>query len=183
MAVDQSDTVVDIDANDFGDANNCAEYVNDIYDFLSKREVHFRTRHPPFASFPCSFFSVVAFFFSQSRAQLLSRPACTYMESVQRDITPHMRAVLIDWLVEVQAEFQLCSESLFLCTNFIDRFLSLEAVPRARLQLVGVSCLLIATKYEEVRCPRVRECVFICDNTYSGAEVCFLAQLRCVSFL
>lgn len=93
------------------------------------------------------------------------------MEHVQPDITAHMRAVLVDWLVEVQQEFRLVSETLFLAVNYIDRFLTLEAVPRSRLQLVGVACTLLACKTEELSPPGVDKFVYVCDGTYSREDV------------
>ena len=62
----------------------------------------------------------------------------------QRDINVGMRAMLVDWLVDVRQEFDLHHETLHLTVSLIDRFLSLMHVTRARLQLVGVSCLLVA---------------------------------------
>ena len=71
--------------------------------------------------------------------------------SKQSDINDRMRAILIDWLVEVHLKFKLIPETLFLAHNLIDRFLSKKNVMRKNLQLVGVTAMLIASKYEEVR--------------------------------
>jgi hypothetical protein len=65
------------------------------------------------------------------------RPSTTYMESVQSDINPTMRAILVDWLIEVAQEYKLSSDTLFLAAAYIDRFLSLTDVKRNRLQLVS----------------------------------------------
>ena len=82
-----------------------------------------------------------------------------------------MRGILVDWLVEVAAEFRLVSDTLFSAVGLVDRVLSLRPVPRARLQLVGVACMLLAAKYEEIYAPQVDEFVFITDNTYSRDEL------------
>ena len=84
----------------------------------------------------------------------------------QRDINATMRRILIDWLVEVAEEYRLESETLFLAVNYIDRFLSHVPVNRSKLQLVGVTCMLVASKYEEIHPPAVDEFVYISDNTY-----------------
>lgn len=73
------------------------------------------------------------------------RPLPDYLEKVQKDVTANMRGVLVDWLVEVAEEYKLCSETLFLSISYIDRFLSSNAVTRQRLQLLGVSSMLIAS--------------------------------------
>ncbi len=78
------------------------------------------------------------------------------MESVQSDINPMMRSILLDWLVEVGMEYRLSSDTLFLSAAYIDRFLSLVDVKRNRLQLVGVTAMLVASKYEEIYAPQVR---------------------------
>jgi len=88
-------------------------------------------------------------------------------------ITEKMRAVLVDWLVEVQMQFKLLQETLFLTVNTIDRFLAVEGknVYKSRLQLVGVAAMFLVSKIEEVYAPTVSDFVYITDNTYSGAEI------------
>lgn len=83
-----------------------------------------------------------------------------------------MRAILVDWLVEVHAKFKLLPETLFLTVNIIDRFLTIvKPIKRAKLQLVGVTALLIATKYEEIYPPTIKDLVYITDNAYSKEEI------------
>ncbi|XP_012571584.1 putative cyclin-A3-1 [Cicer arietinum] len=99
------------------------------------------------------------------------RPMKDYMEIVQRDITSNMRGILVDWLVEVAEEYKLLSDTLHLAVSYIDRFLSLNRISRIKLQLLGVSAMLIASKYEEISPPHVEEFCFITDNTYDKDEV------------
>lgn len=95
-----------------------------------------------------------------------------YMEKIQKGgVHPKMRAILIDWLVDVHLKFKLLPESLFLTVNLIDRFLSKEKVGKEKLQLVGVTCMLIASKYEEIYAPIVSDFVYITDNAYSKEEI------------
>merc|ERR1712183_23235 len=88
-------------------------------------------------------------------------------------ITEKMRAVLVDWLVEVQMQFKLLQETLFLTVNTIDRFLAVEGktVFKSRLQLVGVAAMFLVSKIEEVYAPAISDFVYITDNAYSGAEI------------
>ncbi|RDY10030.1 Cyclin-A2-2, partial [Mucuna pruriens] len=99
------------------------------------------------------------------------RPLANYMDELQQDITPSMRGILIDWIVEVSEEYKLVPDTLYLTVNLIDRFLSQSLIQKQRLQLLGVTCMLIASKYEEICAPRVEEFCFITDNTYTKAEV------------
>lgn len=82
-----------------------------------------------------------------------------------------MRTILIDWLVEVHAKFRLQAETLYLCVNIIDRYCAATAVDREEIQLVGVTALLLASKYEEIYPPEVRDCVYITDRAFTRQEV------------
>ena len=95
-----------------------------------------------------------------------------YMES-QPHINERMRSILVDWLVEVHLKFKLVPETLYLTVNIIDRYLELNEVSRPKLQLVGVTSLLIASKYEEIYPPELRDLVYICDRAYTRSEVRF----------
>ncbi|CAA2991996.1 cyclin-A1-4 isoform X2 [Olea europaea subsp. europaea] len=99
------------------------------------------------------------------------RPTTDFMERVQRDINPSMRAILIDWLVEVAEEYRLIPDTLYLTVNYIDRYLSGNVMDRQKLQLLGVACMMIASKYEEICAPQVEEFCYITDNTYFKDEV------------
>ena len=93
-----------------------------------------------------------------------------YMDQ-QKDINKKMRSILVDWLVEVHHRFKLQPFTLWLCVNILDRYLMLTPTNRNKLQLVGVSALLIACKYEEIYPPEVNDCIYITDNAYERTEV------------
>mmetsp|Transcript_274 Transcript_274/g.602 ORF Transcript_274/g.602 Transcript_274/m.602 type:complete len:385 (-) Transcript_274:440-1594(-) len=93
-----------------------------------------------------------------------------YMEN-QAHINERMRSILVDWLVEVHLKFKLVPETLYLTINLIDRYLERQEVSRPRLQLVGVTSLLIASKYEEIYPPELRDLVYICDRAYTRTEI------------
>ncbi|KAL2338104.1 hypothetical protein Fmac_012550 [Flemingia macrophylla] len=103
--------------------------------------------------------------------ELARRPYPNFMETVQRDITHSMRAILVDWLVEVSEEYKLVTDTLYLTVHLIDRFLSKNYIERQRLQLLGITCMLIASKYEEINAPRIEDFCVITDNTYTKMEV------------
>jgi cyclin B len=103
----------------------------------------------------------------------LQRFSCVPLDYMaqQFDISDKMRAILIDWLIEVHDKFELMNETLFLTVNLIDRFLSKQAVARKKLQLVGLVALLLACKYEEVSVPIVEDLVVISDKAYTRTDV------------
>ncbi|KAK9074806.1 hypothetical protein SSX86_003125 [Deinandra increscens subsp. villosa] len=100
-----------------------------------------------------------------------------YMLTQQSDVNERMRAILIDWLIEVHHKFDLQPETLFLTVNLIDRFLAKENVVRKKLQLVGLVAMLLACKYEEVSVPVVDDLIFISDKAYSRSEILEMEKL------
>ncbi|XP_060829222.1 G2/mitotic-specific cyclin-B [Bombus pascuorum] len=95
-----------------------------------------------------------------------------------QEVTPKMRSVLIDWLVDVHQQFHLMQETLYLTVAIIDRFLqAFRSIDRKRLQLVGVTAMFIASKYEEMYSPDINDFVYITDNAYSKVEILQMEML------
>lgn len=97
-------------------------------------------------------------------------PNPTYMDS-QKELAWNMRGILTDWLIQLHIRFRLLPETLFLCVNLIDRFLSARVVSLAKLQLVGVTCMFIAAKFEEIVAPSVTQFLHCADSSYTEAEI------------
>ena len=95
-------------------------------------------------------------------AEQAKRPDPTYASTTQKDVNEVMRGILVDWLVEVAEEYKLSADTLYLSVGYIDRVLSVQPVARTKLQLLGVTCMLIASKYEEIYAPQVDEFCYIC---------------------
>ncbi|XP_077340275.1 cyclin-A1 [Lithobates pipiens] len=110
------------------------------------------------------------------QAEVTHRPKPYYMRK-QPDITSAMRAILVDWLVEVREEYKLRNETLYLAVNYLDRFLSSMSVLRGKLQLVGTAAILLAAKYEEIYPPEVDEFVYITDDTYTKKQLLRMEHL------
>lgn len=88
-----------------------------------------------------------------------------------RDVNGRMRAILVDWLVQVHAKFRLLPETLYMCVAVMDRFLQVQPVSRKKLQLVGITALLLASKYEEMFSPNIEDFVYITDNAYTSSQI------------
>uniref|UniRef100_A0A8C8RSL1 Cyclin B2 n=1 Tax=Pelusios castaneus TaxID=367368 RepID=A0A8C8RSL1_9SAUR len=88
-----------------------------------------------------------------------------------KEINGRMRAILVDWLVQVHSRFQLLQETLYMCIAVMDRFLQIHPVSRKKLQLAGVTALLLASKYEEIFSPDVADFVYITDNAYTSSQI------------
>lgn len=85
----------------------------------------------------------------------------------QTEITEEMRGILHGWLVEVHLKFKLLPETLYIAINLIDRYLEHRFVSRGNYQLLGVTAMLIACKYEERYPPVIEDFIHISDNTYT----------------
>jgi len=133
--------VDDIDARDSENPLLCTEYVNQMYALFREAE-----KKPSFLPVP------------------------TYMER-QTLVNEKMRTILVDWLVEVHLKFKMVPESLYLSINILDRYLGKVLVRRSRLQLVGVASLLLASKYEEIYPPELRDLVYVTDRAYTKEEI------------
>lgn len=132
-----------LEDGDPDDPQSVAEYVPDIFANLFKNEAQFSNLVDP-----------------------------NYMkDDKQTDINHKMRAILVDWLVEVHMKYRLRKETLFLTVNLIDRYLSRVPVARRKLQLLGVVSMFIAAKFEEIHPPKVQEFAYITDNTYTVDEI------------
>ncbi|KAI9188427.1 G2/mitotic-specific cyclin [Blastocladiella emersonii ATCC 22665] len=151
-AEDALDYAIDFDEEDLDDPSMCAEYAQEIIDYLTGREKFFM-------------------------------PSAHYIHQ-HADLRWDMRAILVDWLVEVHQKFKFLPETLFLCVNIMDRFLSRRVCSLTRFQLVGLAALFIAAKTEEVMCPPVSSFTFMADNAFKEADMLSAEQyiLRTLEF-
>ncbi|BGO94898.1 G2/mitotic-specific cyclin [Rhodotorula toruloides] len=102
--------------------------------------------------------------------ELTTMPDPDYISN-QSEVTWKMRGILVDWLVEIHTKFRLLPETIFLAVNILDRFLSVRVVSLVKFQLVGVTALFIAAKYEEVVCPSVQNFLFMTDGGFTDEEL------------
>ena len=107
-----------------------------------------------------------------------------YLKNTQKTINQKMRAILIDWIVDVHKKYKLKPETLYLTVNIIDRFLSKQNVTTIKLQLVGVVSLLIASKYEDIHPPLVKDLADITDGAYVPNQLITMENqiLSCLNF-
>ena len=102
--------------------------------------------------------------------KLKFKPNLGYM-NIQNDINEQMRAILIDWLIEVHYRFRLKNETVFQTVWIIDTYLSLQQITRAKLQLLGIASLLISCKSQEIYYPQLKEFIDITDGAYIKNEL------------
>ncbi|XP_030528014.1 putative cyclin-B3-1 isoform X2 [Rhodamnia argentea] len=103
--------------------------------------------------------------------------------SIQTDITPNMRGILVNWLIEVHFKFDLMHETLYLMVTLLDRYLSQVSIQKKEMQLVGLTALLLSSKYEDFWHPRIKDLISISAESYTreqmlGMEKSILKQLK-----
>ncbi|TFK91636.1 hypothetical protein K466DRAFT_595922 [Polyporus arcularius HHB13444] len=113
---------------------------------------------------------VVEIFDYLKQVEQTTMPNPHYMEN-QKDLAWKMRGILIDWLIQVHSRFRLLPETLFLAVNIIDRFLSKRVVSLAKLQLVGITCMFIAAKVEEIIAPSASNFLYCAEESYTESEI------------
>jgi len=131
----------DIDKDDAENPQLVVEYVNEIYSYLRQVEKEQSVRE-------------------------------NYLAKA-KTILPKMRAVLVDWLTQVHQQFSLLQETLYLTVAILDRYLqdNCEKLARKDLQLVGVTSMFIASKYEEMYAPEIGDFVYITDQAYTESQI------------
>ncbi|XP_075554357.1 cyclin B [Dermacentor variabilis] len=136
--------VPDIDAGDLEEPQMCAQYAQEIFDYMAYLEKKW--------------------------------PVRTKFLQMQPAVTPEMRAILINWMMMVHQRFQLLQETLFLAVSLTDRFLQEQSVSRSKLQLLGVSAIFVAGKFEEMMPPSLGDMIYVTDGAYQSKEVLRMEQ-------
>jgi len=109
-------------------------------------------------------------FKSWRERELRFRVETNYMDT-QMELTKKMRAILVDWLVDVHMKWRLHPNTLYLTIHLIDRYLQKTQVPKNKLQLVGVACMSIAAKFAETGAPPMIELSWVTDHAYQPEEI------------
>lgn len=91
--------------------------------------------------------------------------------SQQNEITEKMRTILINWIIMVHKNFRLKEDTLFLAITIIDRYTAKNIVKRKNYQLLGITSLYIASKFEEIYPPKLNKFVCICDKAFLKSDI------------
>eukprot|EP00485_Elphidium_margaritaceum_P012467 CAMPEP_0202688508 /NCGR_PEP_ID=MMETSP1385-20130828/4009_1 /ASSEMBLY_ACC=CAM_ASM_000861 /TAXON_ID=933848 /ORGANISM="Elphidium margaritaceum" /LENGTH=527 /DNA_ID=CAMNT_0049343501 /DNA_START=84 /DNA_END=1667 /DNA_ORIENTATION=+ len=103
--------------------------------------------------------------------------------SFQRDLNSSMRLILLDWLLNVHRRFKLNNTTFFLAIYILDAYLSVTAIKRGALQMVGCCAMWIASKYHEIYAPESNDFVYIADRSFDiqtlfDTEIDILTKLK-----
>ena len=97
--------------------------------------------------------------------------------NIQTDIKASMRCILIDWIISLQDKFYINKRTVFLTINLIDRYLSQNLILKTKFQLLGVTALFIAMKYEEMYMKNINEFVNLTAQAFDKSEI---LEMECI---
>lgn len=87
-------------------------------------------------------------------------------------LQPRMRAILLDWLIEVCEVYKLHRETFYLAVDYLDRYLHVARhVQKTHLQLFGITCLFVAAKVEEIYPPKISEFAYVTDGACTERDI------------
>jgi hypothetical protein len=98
---------------------------------------------------------------------------CSIGNSKYKETMPFcsFRRILVDWLIDVQGEYKLSMETFHTSVLLLDRCLfHFDDVPPNKLQLLGITCLFVASKFCEIVHPLLTDMIWVCDNTYTREQ-------------
>ena len=151
-----SDEWDDLDAEDTGDPLMVSEYIAEIFSYMKSIKVSFTT--------------ILSSLHVSYCYQQVIMPNPSYIDT-QNKLTWTIHSNLIHWIIQVHLDFHLLPETLFLAINIIDCFLSACTISLAKLQLVGITCLFIASKVEEIVSPSITHFLNCIDLSYMENKI------------
>ena len=158
--------VLDIDTPDENSPEFAVEYVTEIYEYLAAKEVRLALEYGKGGAAFVTHTHTHPFLLWVQRT---FHVGSAYLSG--GNFTASMRAVLLEWLVQVHHRCALAQETLYLTMHVLDRYMSVKSVAHDRIQLVGVAALLIASKYEDTFSPRLSKLCTLCENVYTKEEL------------
>ena len=90
---------------------------------------------------------------------------------VQREVAPHMRKIVTDWMLEVCEDQQCQPQVFFLAVSYLDRFLSSLSITKTQFQLLASVCILLASKFSQVVPITTEQLVIYTDNSVTVDEL------------
>ncbi|XP_015788550.1 G2/mitotic-specific cyclin-B3 [Tetranychus urticae] len=148
---------------DFNDPKSCYTKPTDLPDDLEDYDL--KQVHDSYAE-PHYVMDIFKYYQTKELQSLTKK----YLNN-QSEITENMRAILVDWLVEIQQNYTLNHETLYLAVKMVDQYLMRQNIKKTDFQLLGATAMLIAAKYDERIPPAIEDFVYSCDNQYKKKDI------------
>ncbi|KAJ2254157.1 G2/mitotic-specific cyclin [Coemansia sp. RSA 455] len=104
------------------------------------------------------------------KRELGTMPKSNYMDR-QKEVTWRMRRELVNWMVQIHYQLRLLPEALFLAVNILDRYLSKCQVSPSKLELIGLTAVVLASKYETSSTPHISKFISKSGDIYTAQEI------------
>ena len=89
----------------------------------------------------------------------------------QTHVTPQMVTKLVDWMLATFWRFDMSTDSIFLSLSLLRAYLKNRSIEKTRLQALGLTCILIASKYSEVKKLKMEDTLLLCHNIYTSEDI------------
>ncbi|CAB3408927.1 unnamed protein product [Caenorhabditis bovis] len=175
MVDDSTDRSSDSDGDELFDKENELDLENSSFAAMRDRLNDVQPIKPPSALLPNKLHGIGSpekvWSLMVSRDDISRASKC--LLNNHPDLSFNMRAVLLDWLMEVCESEYLHRETFHLAVDYVDRFFesSIMTVTQYSFQLVGTAALFVASKYEEIYPPKCRDFANLTDGAFSCDQV------------
>ncbi|XP_018014787.1 G1/S-specific cyclin-D2 [Hyalella azteca] len=143
----------------------------------SDQQTNNHTDNQPTCSYDATIFSDERVLDNLLVAQSLTQPSDQFLQPNKSNVTPNIRAVLVNWMLEL-CEHRNCEDQVFLvAVNLLDRFLNLVQVHRSQLQLAACSCLLLSSKLRQSSYLSVDILAYYTEDSVTSQEIIQWEQL------
>ncbi len=159
--------------------NNIIKNV-DLYEFKN----YINIEHVTNKQIPKEYLNIIySNLLKEEKEGMNPKPIYNYMND-QNEINEQMRSILVDWIIDVHHKFGFTDETLFMTVLIIDRYATIRQISRMKLQLLGITALMIACKHEEIDLPKIEDFIYITDNAYTKEEMVKMENdiLRALNF-
>ena len=159
--------------------NNIIKNV-DLYEFKN----YINIEHVTNKQIPKEYLNIIySNLLKEEKEGMNPKPIYNYMND-QNEINEQMRSILVDWIIDVHHKFGFTDETLFMTVLIIDRYATIRQISRMKLQLLGITALMIACKHEEIDLPKIEDFIYITDNAYAKEEMVKMENdiLRALNF-
>jgi cyclin B len=105
---------------------------------------------------------------------------CNFLSS-QPEINDRLRKIMIDWVIKLHYALRLSPVTLYLSVNILDRYSCVSLIKKDIYQLVAISAVLAASKYEEVQPPQIDDLMAVTRNMFSRSQIIKMEYILLVS--
>ena len=89
----------------------------------------------------------------------------------QKEINTKMRHILVEWLYEVRATFEISFMTFTIAVHIIDNILRSHEIKKKHFQLFGITAMYIASSYFDINPLSMSMCSYITDDTFTENQI------------